>query len=728
MKKLVLFLSLISISSILFAQWEILSPYPTSNFLYDVQFVNQDLGWICGEKGTILFTEDGGENWNNQVSPIGQDLYNMFFIDEMHGWIVGDSGTILSTDDGGQNWNKIYTCDTLHLSSVKFMSLQEGWLVGRTSSGNGIILHTEDSGTNWEIQYLDSNNGFNDIFFVSFTLGWVAGSHGIFHTSDGGISWTEQYITSDYLQNPKMSFIDSLNGWVSGVISGKAEATILLHTIDGGESWISDTVPANQSTSHAIDVYFEDDKSGWALCEEGQMGGEGVLLYYTTDGGTNWNNCPYAPSFGFSYATSMCFIDAETGWVIGSAGGITHTNNRTDWNLQSLNTNATSFTAVCFDDQKGFAIGAFFPIFGYCTLYQTNNSGLEWVVMDMLSSGYSVLNKFFKIDANNIWIAGGGVLYQTIDGGLNWERCEAWELRSISDLYFTDIQNGWILDWDYVDDESKIFHTSNGGEDWLEQYSIADEYLKSIYFIDNNLGWTVGRSGDSGVILNTIDGGLTWSNQLYVDNNPFIKVHFHDFNSGHAICYNGSVFKTSNGGDNWIQINEGFEVDFSDVFIVDSMNIWAVGSIGQYPEPVIEGLIYYSKDGGQTWTEQESGVLKGLNGIWFNDINNGWIVGLGGTILRTENGGIGWINDFPSYYSNVKVYPNPSSSSITIELPAQPSKNTSLTISNTNGQQLITQPITESQTEIDISHLTVGIYIVKVWNDREVMVQKVIKQ
>lgn len=70
----------------------------------------------------------------------------------------------------------------------------------------------------------------------------------------------------------------------------------------------------------------------------------------------------------------------------------------------------------------------------------------------------------------------------------------------------------------------------------------------------------------------------------------------------------------------------------------------------------------------------------------------------------------------------------PTKSTITIELPTQPSKNTFLTLANTNGQQLITQPITKPQIEIDISKLSVGIYIVKVWNDKDVMVQKVIKQ
>lgn len=77
---------------------------------------------------------------------------------------------------------------------------------------------------------------------------------------------------------------------------------------------------------------------------------------------------------------------------------------------------------------------------------------------------------------------------------------------------------------------------------------------------------------------------------------------------------------------------------------------------------------------------------------------------------------------------HIEIYPNPTQSTITIELPTQPSNNIFLTLSNTNGQQLIIQPLTELQTEINISHLPAGIYIVKVWNDKDVMVQKVIKQ
>lgn len=81
-----------------------------------------------------------------------------------------------------------------------------------------------------------------------------------------------------------------------------------------------------------------------------------------------------------------------------------------------------------------------------------------------------------------------------------------------------------------------------------------------------------------------------------------------------------------------------------------------------------------------------------------------------------------------SLVNGLLIYPNPAQSIVTIELPSSPTKNTTLSISNHNGQQLITQAITKPQTEIDISHLPVGIYIVKVWNDKDVMVRKVIRR
>ena len=76
----------------------------------------------------------------------------------------------------------------------------------------------------------------------------------------------------------------------------------------------------------------------------------------------------------------------------------------------------------------------------------------------------------------------------------------------------------------------------------------------------------------------------------------------------------------------------------------------------------------------------------------------------------------------------LNIFPNPSSTQITIELPHNPKKNTHLSIYNLNGQQLITQAITAPKTVVDVSALPSGVYFVKVVDDERVMMGKVIKQ
>ena len=82
--------------------------------------------------------------------------------------------------------------------------------------------------------------------------------------------------------------------------------------------------------------------------------------------------------------------------------------------------------------------------------------------------------------------------------------------------------------------------------------------------------------------------------------------------------------------------------------------------------------------------------------------------------------------DEAGIYQNITIYPNPSSTQITIELCETPLKNTSLSIYNISGQQLISRLVNEPKTEIDISNLPTGIYIVKLQTPKEVITQKLV--
>jgi hypothetical protein len=73
------------------------------------------------------------------------------------------------------------------------------------------------------------------------------------------------------------------------------------------------------------------------------------------------------------------------------------------------------------------------------------------------------------------------------------------------------------------------------------------------------------------------------------------------------------------------------------------------------------------------------------------------------------------------------IYPNPSSTQVTIETTAIPTQS-HLSIVNINGQELMTRQITEAKTQLDISNLPGGVYFVRMTSERTVDVGKMIKR
>jgi len=61
-----------------------------------------------GDKGAIIHTVDGGNNWNAQTSGTPSALYGVVFADTNTGWSVGYGGTIVHTTSHG---HACQTCD-----------------------------------------------------------------------------------------------------------------------------------------------------------------------------------------------------------------------------------------------------------------------------------------------------------------------------------------------------------------------------------------------------------------------------------------------------------------------------------------------------------------------------------------------------------------------------------------------------------------------------------------
>ena len=76
----------------------------------------------------------------------------------------------------------------------------------------------------------------------------------------------------------------------------------------------------------------------------------------------------------------------------------------------------------------------------------------------------------------------------------------------------------------------------------------------------------------------------------------------------------------------------------------------------------------------------------------------------------------------------ISVYPNPTNGKITLSLNKfEASEKNSVSIIDLKGSELISQPVTQSNTEIDLSSLKSGIYYFKVIKNKQELYYKVVK-
>ena len=229
------------------------------------------------------------------------------------------------------------------------------------------------------------------------------------------------------------------------------------------------------------------------------------------------------------------------------------------------------------------------------------------------------------------------------------------------DRFFAAGQRGHIL---YSDDY---------GETWTQAEVPVRTAILDIHFPTQDMGWAVGHSG---VILHSIDGGKTWIKQFdgyrlgseglaYYQSKadaepenerfsylvgemqyavqqgadkPFFKVHFEDINTGFVVGAYGVLFRTDDGGKNWVPYMEILDlyqyIHLFDFDIVDGNyvlagemgtlllrdeesgdfipqdypfdgSIYTVLTIG--PDQLIagglRGKVFHSADAGKSWSE-----------------------------------------------------------------------------------------------------------------------------
>ena len=173
------------------ARYSIESAKAVSNLLLDITQAGERLV-AAGDRGHILYSDDGGASWMQAKVPTRQLLTAIDFVDDKHGWAVGHDALILATADGGESWTAQYEDREREapLLDVWFEDTQHGIAVG----AYGALLETIDGGQSWEdiSERLDNEDGYhlNAIAHIQGSGLFVVGElGGMFRSSDLGETW-----------------------------------------------------------------------------------------------------------------------------------------------------------------------------------------------------------------------------------------------------------------------------------------------------------------------------------------------------------------------------------------------------------------------------------------------------------------------------------------------------------------------------------------------------------
>lgn len=204
--------------------WSLVKNSPTTQDLTAIAMPNGAEGWAVGAAGTILRWD--GELWTVFPSPTDKFLFAVEMISPQEGWIGGED-ILLHWD--GQAWQEFPTPLPTVIQSVSMVSPSDGWAVG----AGGVILHWD--GAAWTPVESQSTSGepvMNYLYAVDMldpNDGWIAGEMGILLHWDGK-EWRE--FPSMALPTGSLLDLEMLSpseGWAVGGATSLGEFSTLVH-------------------------------------------------------------------------------------------------------------------------------------------------------------------------------------------------------------------------------------------------------------------------------------------------------------------------------------------------------------------------------------------------------------------------------------------------------------------------------------------------------------------
>jgi photosystem II stability/assembly factor-like uncharacterized protein len=257
------------------------------------------------------------------------------------------------------------------------------------------------------------------------------------------------------------------------------------------------------------------------------------------------------------------------------------------------------------------------------------NSQPAWQVQTS-PVGEDLVSVSFADTVNGWAVSGTGTVIHTTDGGQNWQTQKSMAGFIPEKIFFQTDQTGWMAGSSlHGIDTAFILKTEDGGSNWTASYVHLSAKIYDIFFINDTMGWAVGFSGDTlGMRLHTVDAGQTWDVQTGINvKGIFTSVHFRNTDRG-DICGPGPVMMHTNsggrGGSGWALELTNLKKPMYDLVNVGDIYGCMVGA---------DGKLFFTKDQWNNFMEYD---YEDGDTLWSVDAIEPlgfWVVGEAGTIL-----------------------------------------------------------------------------------------------
>jgi photosystem II stability/assembly factor-like uncharacterized protein len=323
----------------------------------DLFFIDRDHGWIVGDRGLVLRTQDGGQSWQPvtlrvdqaepQAPPIDCRLESVFFVSPTHGWIAGgyvnpcattSTGVLFATVDGGNTWKPLPGVALPRIRKVKFTTPLEGLAVG---DGNALkptgIFYTRDGGRSWSTRTGGPVQSWRAADHREGTTVLVSVHDSLARSANGELAGSLINHAGQTHSPPwrirQFRLQDARFGYACG------DDGLLLHTRNGGYSWDPLVIP-DAAAADFRSLEIRGDRI-WIV------GDPGTCIWIGSVGSSAWQKVPTPLQTPLS---RLFFVDETYGWAVGICGDVIHTQDGGQtWSLQRRGTGGIALLQVACD-------------------------------------------------------------------------------------------------------------------------------------------------------------------------------------------------------------------------------------------------------------------------------------------------------------------------------------------------------------------------------------------